>query len=100
MNATEKLLVEVNAEAARGRRVTQASVALRAAPPQPGSREFRQPEISAARDPGRQREHAQLGYIFIPFEVPAENTWVVVPGYRRARLDFAYTRRKTKLERQ
>jgi hypothetical protein len=43
-----------------------------------------------------------LGYIFVPFRVvalAAEHTWVVVPGYRRAGLDFAWARRKTKLER-
>jgi hypothetical protein len=43
-----------------------------------------------------------LGYIFVPFEVvvaAAEHTWVVVPAYRRTQLDFAWARRKTKLDR-
>ena len=44
-----------------------------------------------------------LGYIFLPFEkaLPAlENTWVTVPGYRRAKLDFGGVHYRTKLERQ
>jgi hypothetical protein len=43
-----------------------------------------------------------LGYVFVPFRVvvaAAEQTWVVVPGYQRAQLDFAWARRKTKLDR-
>jgi hypothetical protein len=44
-----------------------------------------------------------LGYIFLPFEkaLPAlENTWVTVPGYRRAKIDFGGVNYRTKLERQ
>ena len=41
-----------------------------------------------------------LGYIFVPFEMPVENTWIVLPGYRRTQLRFAYAERKTKVERQ
>jgi hypothetical protein len=43
-----------------------------------------------------------LGYIFVPFNVvvvAAEHTWVVVPGYGRTQLDFAWARRRTKLNR-
>jgi hypothetical protein len=42
-----------------------------------------------------------LGYVFVPFRVvvaAAEHTWVLVPGYRRAQLDFGWARRKTKLD--
>jgi hypothetical protein len=41
-----------------------------------------------------------LGYVFVPFQAVAlspEKTWVVVAGYRSARIDFAAMRRKTKL---
>jgi hypothetical protein len=44
-----------------------------------------------------------LGYVFIPFEkaLPAlENTWVRVPGCRRAKIDFGWMNYRTKLERQ
>ncbi|MDE2347093.1 MAG: hypothetical protein KGL92_01185 [Gammaproteobacteria bacterium] len=45
----------------------------------------------------------RLGYVFVPFAVvaaAADRTWIVVPGYRRMRADFAYVRRITRLERQ
>lgn len=44
-----------------------------------------------------------LGTLFIPFEkaLPAfEDTWAVLAGYRRTHLDFAWARRKVKLERK
>jgi len=44
-----------------------------------------------------------LGYVFVPFRVvlaAPEQTWVVVPGYRRTRLDFAWAWHKTKLDRR
>jgi hypothetical protein len=44
-----------------------------------------------------------LGYIFLPFEkaLPAlENTWVIVPDYRRTKIDFGGVNYRTKLERQ
>lgn len=40
-----------------------------------------------------------LGYVFLPFEKarPAlENTWVVVPGYRRAKIDCGGVNYRTK----
>jgi len=43
-----------------------------------------------------------LGYVFVPFEVvarAAEQTWVVVPGYRRTHLDFTWARHRTMLQR-
>jgi hypothetical protein len=43
-----------------------------------------------------------LGYVLVPFRVvltAPEQTWVMVPGYRKTRLDFAWARRKTKLDR-
>ncbi len=41
-----------------------------------------------------------LGYIFIPLEKAAEDTWVTIPGYRRSKIDFAAARYKTILLRQ
>jgi hypothetical protein len=43
-----------------------------------------------------------LGYIFVPLEVVAraeDRAWVVVQGYRKTHVDFAWTRRKTLLGR-
>lgn len=45
-----------------------------------------------------------LGYVFVPFEVVVAGdpgrVWLEVPGYRRALADFAWARRKTRLERR
>lgn len=44
-----------------------------------------------------------LGYVFVPFVLVAQagdDVWAVVPGYRRAKLDFAYERRRTELARK
>ncbi len=44
-----------------------------------------------------------LGYLLVPFEVVArasDSTWVIVPGYRRTQLDFAWARRRTVLRRR
>lgn len=44
-----------------------------------------------------------LGYIFIPTDFVAhgaETSWVVVPGYRDARVDYAWARRKTFLDKR
>jgi hypothetical protein len=44
----------------------------------------------------------ELGYVFVPFRVvmtAAEQSWVVVPGYRRTQVDFAWARRRTTLQR-
>ena len=42
-----------------------------------------------------------LGYVLVPFAIVAkgaENSWVVVEGYRDGKLDFAATRRKLRLQ--
>ena len=42
-----------------------------------------------------------LGYVLVPFTIVAkgaESSWIVVDGYRDAKLDFAAVRRKLKLE--
>jgi hypothetical protein len=45
-----------------------------------------------------------LGYVFVPFEVVAASdpgrVWLEVPGYRRTLADFAWARRKHRLERR
>jgi hypothetical protein len=41
------------------------------------------------------------GYVFVPFEIVAragEQIWVVIPGYRRTHLDFAWARHRTVLQ--
>jgi hypothetical protein len=43
-----------------------------------------------------------LGYMFVPIaivEASLENCWIVVPGYRRAHVDFGWAGRKMELER-
>ncbi len=44
-----------------------------------------------------------LGYLLVPFAAVArapDDTWVVAPGFRRTRLDFAWARRRTVLHRR
>lgn len=44
-----------------------------------------------------------LGYVFVPADFVAhgsETSWIVVPGYREARVDFAWARRKTFLDKR
>jgi hypothetical protein len=56
-----------------------------------------------ARQDSVTRATNALGYVFVPDRVvleAAERSWVVVPGYRRTQLDFAWTRRRTRLERR
>jgi hypothetical protein len=56
-------------------------------------------QLDGMRDSRTMRTSA-LGYVFVPFGIvagAAEDMWVVVPGYRRTRLDFAWQRRKTRL---
>ena len=44
-----------------------------------------------------------LGWLFVPFRVvtkDAENSWLVVPAYQPARIDFSWARRKMLLDRR
>ncbi|MEO6210621.1 MAG: hypothetical protein ABIQ10_10905 [Gemmatimonadaceae bacterium] len=44
-----------------------------------------------------------LGYVFVPADFVAhgaQTSWVVVPGYRDARVDFAWARRKTFIDKR
>jgi hypothetical protein len=52
--------------------------------------------------PVRARSNA-LGYVLVPFDVVAqdeEDSWLVVPGYRDAHIDFGWVNRKMLLKRK
>ncbi len=62
--------------------------------------EYRSPDGRSGRMAGATNA---LGYLFVPFAViarAAESCWVVVPGYRRTRLDFGWAGRRTLLQRK